>query len=375
MAHQGQNVPLRGRLNSTSVYSLIGVIGLAITFLFAFVVPLRYRVATFHPWQTGDWLIDYSAGFVRRGLFGAILGTYDLDAIQLIASVALIQFILAGALYGAVAFLFWRTSGSPAWIMLVLSPAFMLFPLLNPDASARKELLGLVALAIVAVATSLSRTSLGALIAIPFFALAAFSHEVNIVMLPAFLYLIIMHGGEIRRQLRYVLPVMYGLIGLVAGASALIESGDTQTVADICANWLSRGIPDCSGALLHLNQTPQEAQRFLLAELFPTYWGYLIPAALALVPLFAVRFLPKHWIIALIIFATSAPLFFIAWDYGRWIFIITAQLSLIALAIDRRGGTTPVRVPLYAALAFILLWGVEHIGEPITPGLLVRIFT
>lgn len=374
MTHQETSLMVREHTTLTSWCSILGSVGLTLTFVFAFIIPLQYRIATFHPWQTGDWLIDYSAGFVRRGLFGALLGTYDFDAVQLIASVALVQFVLACALYGAVGFLFWRSSRSPSWIMLTLSPAFMLFPLLDPDASARKELIGLVALAIVAVATSLSRTSLGAIIAIPIFAIAAFSHEVNIVIVPAIVYLVLLHGGDIRRELMYAIAAVYGLIAAAAGAAAMIGSADAQMVADICANWLNRGIPDCNGALLFLNETPQEAQQYLLAELFPAYWGYLIPAALALVPLFAVRFLPKHWVIAVIIVATSAPLFFVAWDYGRWIFLITAQLSLIALAITRRNGTASFRVPLYAAMAFILLWGVEHVSQPLTPGILLRIF-
>lgn len=374
MTQQQNSSTPRRRLTATSWYSILGLSGLSLTFVFAFIIPLRYRMATFHPWQTGDWLIDYSAGFVRRGLFGELLGSFDLDAVQLIASVALVQFFMAGTLFTAVGFLFWRSSRSPAWIMLILSPAFMLFPLLDPDASARKEWIGLVALAIIAVATSLSRTGLGAMIAIPIFAVAAFSHEVNIVIVPAIVYLVLVHGGDIRRELMYAIAAVYGLIAAAAGAAALIGSADAQMVADICANWLNRGIPDCNGALLYLNQTPQEAQQYLFAELFPAYWGYLIPAALALVPLFAVRFLPKHWVIAVIIVATSAPLFFIAWDYGRWIFLITAQLSLIALAITRRDGTASFRVPLYAALAFILLWGVEHVSQPLTPGILVRLF-
>jgi hypothetical protein len=374
MAQREQTFVRSKRLDSTSWYSIIGLTGLTLTFIFAFVIPLRYRIATFHTWQTGDWLIDYSAGFVRRGFFGALLAPLNLDGVQLIASVALAQFVLAGTLFAAVGFLFWRSSRSPAWIMLVLSPAFMLFPLLDPDASARKELLGLVALAIVAVATSLSRTNLGALIAIPVFAVAAFSHEVNIVLVPAFLYLVLSQQGEIRRQLTHVIVAVYGLIAIAAGASALIGSGDEQIVADICANWLNRGIPNCEGALAALSQTPQEAQQFLFAELFPGYWAYLIPAGLALLPLFAVRFLPKHWVVATVIVATASPLFLIAWDYGRWIFLITAQLSLIALAINRRDKEVAIRVPLYAALAFILLWGVEHVGQPLTPGLLLRIF-
>ena len=104
-------------------------------------------------------------------------------------------------------------------------------------------------------------------------------------------------------------------------------------------------------------------------ELFPTYWIYLLPAGLAVFPLFAVRFLPRQWKVSLLVLAACAPLFFIAWDYGRWLLLITSQLSLLALA--RSKDLRPLRVPLYGAGLFILAWGVGHYGEPIRHGVFV----
>ena len=352
-------------------YTAIGIGGIAAAFIAGFVLPLPYRLATFHPWLTGDWVIDYSAGFVRRGLFGTLLDLVNPDAVQAIGLIAAIQFLLAAALFTIVAILFWRTSRSPAWIMLVLSPAFLLFPALDPDASARKELIPLVALAVVALGFSLNRVRQAALIALPIYVLGVFSHEVAVVMLPAFLVLMLIQNAE-RTRSAVTIAVAYVVVGVVGLITALAARGTTQVTNQLCARWLERGGPSCDGAITFLSQTPREAQQYLVAELFPAYWAYILTAALAFLPFILLRFLPGQWIIALAVVAAAAPLFVVSWDYGRWIYLITAQLSLIALALARTDRVRPMRVPLVVALAFILLWGMEHVSHAFAPGVLSR---
>ena len=92
------------------------------------------------PWQTGDWLINYGGGFVRRGLVGELLHGLAVDGWQLLWLVALVQVGLVLVLFTSSGILFWRTSASPAWLMLTVSPAFLMFPVLYPFGGLRKEL-------------------------------------------------------------------------------------------------------------------------------------------------------------------------------------------------------------------------------------------
>ena len=107
---------------------------------------------------------------------------------------------------------------------------------------------------------------------------------------------------------------------------------------------------------------------------FPAYWSFLPILALALVPLFAVRFLPRFWGFTLVFAVVLVPLFVTGLDYGRWIWVGIAALSIVALAIWDDADLVAFDVPLYAAVAFCLGWGFWYYsdGSLWAPGVLER---
>lgn len=360
-------MPLMGERRIALVSALATIVGLVYAFYRGYLVRLPTQMSDFDQWQVGDWLIDYSGGIVRRGLSGEIFFWLAPEGSRAITAVAITQVILAATLFLLVGLLFWRTDRGPAWMMLVLSPAFLLFPALDNAGNTRKELIVLVALAAAALAYRSGRSEIGLWVVFPLFTIGVFSHEALLVTLPAFAYLAL--TGLTRPRALRVLSV-YGLSALGAFLLALLRPGDSQTAAAICAAWNERGISDCGGALAAVGMSANDMIEVLVTESFPSYWGYLLPAALATLPFFALRFLPRERFIAILIIGAAAPLFILGWDYGRWIFLIVAQLSLISLARPDR--TEPMRVPLYGALAFILLWGFNHSGQPTSEGLGIR---
>lgn len=357
--------PTRARVQ-TIAYPVITFAGLLYAFYRGYLFPLPERLSTFNHWQVGDWLIDYSGGVVRRGLTGEVFFALVPEGASPIAAVVLTQTLLAAALYVLVGVLYWRTSRGPAWMMLVLSPAFLLFPALDADGNSRKELIALIALAIAALGARTRHASLTLWIALPIFAFAVFGHEALVVFLPGFVYLTLT-SPLVRRG--WMIASGYFIVGVTAALLALLRPGDRSMARAICDTWNTRGITDCGGALEALGMSASDMAQVLMTY-FPAYWTYLLPTALALLPLFALRFLPEQRLITVIVVLAVLPLFFIGWDYGRWIFLATAQLSLIALARPDR--TRPMQVPLYGALAFILLWGFNHAGQPLNDGLIIR---
>lgn len=352
------------------LYTTITLAGLAYALYLGYLAPFLYRLNTFDSWQVGDWLINYSNGPVRRGLIGELILSLTPTGISPINAVVILQALLAAALYAAVGFLYWRSDRNPAWTMLILSPAFLLFPALDLAGNSRKELLVLVALAGAAIAVRFGRPMWGLWAALPVFALAVLSHEALVITLPAFVFFA--WTSIPRRLARWVIGA-YGATSAAAVLLALTRPGTPETVAAVCRTWNGVGITDCaSGALGALSLPLTDSVEILVTQYYPGYWTYVIPAALASVPFFVLRFLPPHWKLFAIVVVVSAPLFFIAWDYGRWIFLLTAQLSLIALAKPQL--TRPARVPMIAALAFILLWGFNHAGDPLRDGLLISWF-
>jgi hypothetical protein len=356
---------MRARVQ-TIAYPVITFAGLLYAFYRGYLFPLPERLSTFNHWQVGDWLIDYSGGIVRRGLTGEVFLAFTPEGSTPLTMVVLTQTLLAAALYVLVGVLYWRTQRGPAWMMLVLSPAFLLFPALDSDGNTRKELIALIALAIAALGARSRHASLTLWIALPIFTFAVFGHEALVVTLPAFVYLALT-SAQVRRG--WLIVGGYFLASGGAALLAILRPGTPSVARAVCETWNARGINDCGGALEALGMSASDMTR-VLADYFPGYWAYLLPAALALLPFFALRFLPGQRLITMIVIVAVLPLFFIGWDYGRWIFLAVAQLSLIALARPDR--TRPMQVPLYGALAFILLWGFNHAGQPTNDGLLIR---
>jgi hypothetical protein len=328
---------------------------------------------SFDVWQTGDWLINYSGGFVRRGMYGTILILLAPSSWSLITIVTLGQLLLVGSLFVTMFLLYLRTDRSWAWAMLLLSPAVLAFPILNIAGGARKEILVIVALALTALGLSASRWRLGLWLSLPIFVIAVFSHEPAVLTLPAFLFLL-WTSPKLQGFARWVVTVLFvGVAILAAGASARF-SGSKEVTQAICRSWSDRQIYDChSGALDALQMPLSTATSELRDHLFPNYWNFIAVFALALLPLFVCRFLPRHWLITSVIVVGGLPLFITAWDYGRWIYLIIAQLSILALSTAAKGkNAAPMNLTLLGMLGYFLLWGFNYYGDPIwKDGLLI----
>jgi hypothetical protein len=327
-----------------------------------------WRIANsgFDGWGIGDWLLSYDGGFVRRGLFGSLVLGLTPEGTSIVSSVAAAQIAMMGILFALLYWLYLRTSRSMTWAIVLLSPATLMYftiAIANQQAGPRKELLVMIALALTALGfqrRSWHLWSLGGLIV---FTVATWSHEASALVLPAFLYLVFIgSGGRSSSNVTWqrVLIVGYTVIAASAVVLALLFPGNAEIQQGICDAWASRGIPaECQGqALGALTLTTEGALEVFATQLFPRYWGYLPVVALAALPLYAVRFLPRHWKATLVILAFLLPLFYIAWDYGRWIYLAAMTLSILALALaSNPKAPEPMKVPLVGILAFCLLWG------------------
>ena len=88
-----------------------------------------------------DWLINYSGGFVRRGLVGQIVLEFAyFFSIKLRDAIVIFQIISFVAYYLLVFFLLRRTITNRLLILSVFSPIFILFPIAEIEAFGRKEI-------------------------------------------------------------------------------------------------------------------------------------------------------------------------------------------------------------------------------------------
>jgi hypothetical protein len=113
-------------------------------FVFQFYQAVRYRAMS--PWVVNDWLINYSGGFVRRGLAGSLL-LWLAEHIQMDVYLTITLFVHSLFIVVAVTYLgrllvVLEGRDSPlALSLLLFTPSLLLFPLLDPNAFGRKEIL------------------------------------------------------------------------------------------------------------------------------------------------------------------------------------------------------------------------------------------
>lgn len=346
------------------------------TSLLAALVWHGQKAARGWSWTTGDWLISFAGGVVRRGLSGEIILRFTPGGLSPSWTVFAIQVLVLATTFASAAFIFMRSSQSWVWFMLTMSPAFLLFFLLSPEGSLRKESL---AVAIVGLMACLMlHGSHPRLLWIPIicFSIGSFLHEAIALASPALLILVLI-AYKRRIVSRATCVAQFSLVS-VAGASsllfALIVPGDKAQVAVICerARLATGNLEICDGAVSAIGTGLRESLG-VVSGLLAWNTGYLSLAVLSLVPMALVRIPRVFWLYAAVVYLALSPLFVLAWDYGRWIFLATSLLTFLAAVLERQG-LPEIKVPGVLAVAFVTLWCLPtlSLGQP---SLFTRVFT
>jgi len=314
------------------------------------------------PFLIGDWLINFEGGFVRRGIYGQILQSLYLSPGETTLIVQFLVLVAAFTLLLCALALLWVTDPIYPWLLVFLSPAFLLFPFLTFSGGFRKEILGLAAVALMATGVRAGwRFALwfGQLA----FMFSVFAHESILVTVPTVIWLLL----EARRQevigatgLKLGLallaaPILYTLSALIAG------TGSAGKALAICSSLADRGFSPhvCSGSIDFLSESVGEALARIVS-LAPASLAIPALGLLSLAPLAFVGFFPTHWRLISIQLLALLPLFIIGTDYGRWVFIGVVVLSLAALSVSQRLKPRGGKVVWIAFGLLMLLWSVPN---------------
>ena len=335
-------------------------------------------------WTVGEWLINYSGGFVRRGLTGEVLlaisGRTGAPANVLVFATFV---TLIGVFSVRFASLLRHKRITFWYLFLCLSPACLLFTLYNPEAIGRQELV--VYVAFIAWADAYRRGSLTPAM-LSLFAAVAFVatlvHELFVLFTPYFVLLsfVLSNSGHVEGDWRRALVVP---AGACAGLAALLLFGHALNGEVLCGSIVRTGAPAkvCEGILAYGDPDPVRAVRDFIGHLTEH-------SALSLVLVFPLILLPVYLFLTanadglsaplLIAFfalfiTISAPLFVLAVDWGRWISIhvilqtVTCAFFLHDVELvrepKRAGGwrnTGPLLVTGLVILSTTLLWGVNY---------------
>lgn len=246
------------RLRSFVTAYIAGVALVTLTFAL-----LNARVA--HPWIIGEWLINYTGGFLRRGLLGQLLLLANhLTRLPLVGLAAALQLLLYTAFYLSVLPLLRDIRWSLPLLALLLSPATLAFTVLDPPTSVRKEILLFLALSLLVNAVLFLRPrpwhlALALSIVTPVLLL---THEALLAFLPYLFLPLLLAAPRLRDAARLAaIPI---LLAAVTSLASMTHPGGRREAEAICRSVGGHldGQPAglCNGAIKYLEYTPAQAR-------------------------------------------------------------------------------------------------------------------
>ena len=360
-------------------------------------------------WLVGDWLINYQGGFVRRGLTGELfMGLSQFFGIQLVTLVVVFQVFVYLVFFVATCRLAIQVPFSVASFLLICSPAFMLFPILDYQGAFRKEILFFALLAFLCEYLQNSKRTdhgLPMVIVGMVSVLIVFSHEMLVAYLPYLLCAFVLFNEKLNvKPIKIMLVIIPAVI--VAILLMVFAKGDSHIVTAICGS-LAPNLPlDCiqdgvPGSISLLDDGLWSASDLVVKS---TSHGvlqvYILTTLLGIFPL-VINWLPNRsilddigktqlrWLLVFVISAVlaSIPLFLVASDYGRLIYIHVSSLSLLTLAISQDVNNTPLQLNFRGVIVwggaffFVTNWRLIHWGAtlgktfPLIQSVLKYLFT
>ena len=294
-------------------------------------------------WTIGEWLINYSGGFNRRGLFGSLI--YEISSstqinpiffIQLFSSISYILFL---NLIMKCRFHFSKT--------FLLSPLVALSPILG-QFFMRKDIFEIVSYGLCTIIITKNNRINSFLLVNLISIIAILNHESYIFFaIPSIIILIFLINLKSYKKEKKITILTKSIIfiipSLIVGILVFHFKGNESTAIAIHNSWqkLSNILPTNgklldhkpTGAISALGKDIKYAKELLILSTFGEYsFDKFIytPAAW----LFTIFISGQIFVgngnfhtsklkanILLIQFIFISPLFFLGWDYGRWIFL------------------------------------------------------
>lgn len=343
---------------------------LAIFLIFYSINIFEYqRMFTLHPWITGDWLINYTNGFVRRGLLGEVATTLSSKFNASILNLVLLIKFSAYLVWTAFFFLIALKKRIGLFEMtLILAPWAFLFDLHDPLSSGRKELLLFcvftVFIYLLIIKTKKDTKPLAnwafyyLLIALP---LLTIIHEGLFFYFQFFLIPLLFIGGGDKPLVTFGIPYLISLIILLI--LYIFFKGDISYAISICNSLLEQNIPQsiCDGAINALNPKTMYFTSFFFKTYIPLFLLTTIPLFFY-TKIFSTIPLQKIIIIFLICLLPTLPLYYLAFDWGRWIYIGGILTLTTSIALKDKFYSSKLRDIVFLPLCviYIFCWVLPH---------------
>lgn len=365
-----------------SFFNIKGFINVLIvaTALFAIIFTYLHNAKS-DGYILGDWLINYQdGGFKRRGLSGSFFFLIqDITGIQLNLSVYLFQVIVISGFFYFYFKLIQYKEATFLYVSLLLSSIGFIGLFNCVDYVGKKEFIVFFLFAYFVYhinSNSLTKSKeyfvcFGLLIAM-------FFHEITLFFIPYFLIALYLKTGnfEFVRSLKYIFSVFIPA-ALIVLLGNNINEGNSLRILQDRGVFLTKGI-----FFWNINE------RQYIIEHFKEYRLYFISFLISVFHLyFYLKYQTEKKIISILLivaFIFSLPLFYLAIDWGRWMYIhMIFIIVLFAMQLKdsthtMKSETLKFNVKFYITLFIIILsliYRVEMSGKGFTfEGFFYRIF-
>lgn len=304
---------LRFFLNLKTLMYLIIVATAAFSVVFTYLHNVRSD-----GYILGDWLINYQdGGFKRRGLSGSFFFLLqDVSGIKLNILVFAAQFLIITTFFWNFFKLIQHKTGTWLYLSLLLSSIGFVGIFNCVDYVGKKEFIVFLIFAWFVRQLDHNKLSLKkeCFVAAALF-ITMFLHEVALFFVPYFVIALYLKTGkwEFRRYLKYILAVFVPAVLLFFFGKNINEGQSLQILAD-------RGVVFSRGIFFW-----NIDERAYIAEHYKEYRLYFLSLIISVLHLyFYLKFQKngkKTGLMLILAFLFSLPLFYLAIDWGRWMYI------------------------------------------------------
>ena len=359
---------LRAKLKSNSALVFLFVL-LSLAFIRITYVCVQIIRSEIYPFAITELVINYSNGFIRRGLAGSIYIFFFPDGKAGLLVVLIIGLVLLTLpLFYA---LIWLHKSGYSWpaVLLVCNPAAFLFAFWDTGGFLRKEAIGLAALTILAISMAQRHNQAKRLILIfsslLLYVIAVFSSEINCFLLPCFIYLLygLSHRGLSAFWYKTSLAFFSQtcMLGLLTG---VFFTGSKSFRTPICSSVVSKGLSEsfCGGAIDYIG-LPIRGYFDLVISYLPSNALFLfLFLPISLIPIVFTSWLKENKFFFILFATIVATLFLVAIDYGR---TIAMFITGVTICLISNSGTVKSSINWTGAkvIPFVTLWGLPvYIG-------------
>ena len=332
--------------------------------LFIFILFAFYSfIGTFHSaisfnWSFQDWLINYEGGFVRRGLAGEFISFVSNNffdpkehlyfGIQ-IHSIYFFFISFFYLLYYSLLYFFLKNEEINFQnLFIILSPLSLPFIIYNIGAIARKEILFfIILLSFIFLINFLKKKELSILFLIFFFPLTLLIHEGIFFFISIFVILYLFEINTENKKIILFCSLLFILTALVTFILTISFMGNSIQVNQICSSLSAYPIKNCTG----LSAIGMLSDPHSIKNEFNELWTRAFKDKyLFYYPLFGlIGFFPlikysnnycfdlsisnkvynlNFFIISVILFINTLPLYLFTHDWGRWLNITYILLMI-----------------------------------------------